>query len=174
MLSILRIKGRVQKWCILHIILFVWRGNKMSLICIVTKNRDKNNTNRQKSQIWECAAYRTHIVYQPTPGHFLPYQKARCEHRFRHTVCLITFFFFFFFSLSKWRKQWWKAAILLFALECVLLLNSALARSIIQICCLLFSYYFFRPPALCLPSLSPCHLPTTWLCVISVWCARNE
>lgn len=91
-----------------------------------------------------------HIVYHPTPGHFLAHQKACCERRFRH---MSHHFLLFCFP----RMSWWKAAILLFTLECVLLsrllLNSAMARSSIRICCVLF-FFLFHTPTLCVSSLT--------------------
>lgn len=104
-----------------------------------TEIKIKKQTSRRFS--FENAHCRTHFVCHPTPGHFLPYQKARCKCGFKDISSLSSSFF-----LTKWNECWWKAAILLFALECVLLsrllLNSAVAGSCIQFCILGF---FFMP-----------------------------
>lgn len=92
---------------------------------------------------FETARRSVHIVYHPTPGHFLPHQKACCKRRFRH----MSHHFLLFFP--EWNKCWWKAAILLFTLQRVLLsrllLNSAMAESSIHIC--FFLLFFFLSPS---------------------------
>lgn len=138
-------KHLVQKLCILHIILFVW---KMSLNGrLETEIKIKQTSRRVK---FENPQRSVHIVYHPTPGYFLAHQKACCERRFRH----MSHHFLLFFSP---RMSWWKAAILLFTLEYVLLsrllLNSAMARSSIRICCVFVFFLSHSHPLCFLPHL---------------------